>query len=56
MGMVLFIVRFVERVWTLYVLGGEIRWDGVLGGSGGQEVWMCNVRMGTGIELAHVTI
>ena len=35
---------------------GDMRWDGVLGGSGGQEVWMCNVRMGTGIELAHVTI
>ena len=44
MAMVLFILRFMERVWTLYVLGGwrgEVRvgWEGGgeggLGGSGG---------------------
>ena len=50
--MVLFIVRFMEWVWTLYVLGGGrgemgVGWggggDGGLGGSGGQEVWMVDV-------------
>ena len=52
MAMVLFIVRFMERVWTLYVLGGGSGEVGVgqrgggdwgLGGSGGQEVWMVDV-------------
>ena len=33
MAMVLFIVRFMERGWTLYVLGGGR--GGGLGGSGG---------------------
>ena len=34
MAMVLFIVRFMEQVWTLYVLGGGGGVDGGLGGSG----------------------
>ena len=62
MAMVLFIVRFMELVWTLYVLGGGsgevrvgwgIRW---VWGVRRFGWWMCNIRMGTGIELAQVTI
>ena len=52
MVIVLFIVRFMERVWTLWVLGGlrgEVgvwwggRCKGDLTGLWGQDVWMEDV-------------
>ena len=52
--MVLFILRFMERVWTLYVLGGRsgevgVAWgrggDGGLGGSGGSGGLDCGCVM-----------
>ena len=43
MAIVLFIVRFMEQVWTLNVLGGGSGEVGVGWGEVGQKVWMVDV-------------